>query len=136
MASKSKSQISRLHLSFLLLNVIYPTTLRMLEILKMGGVEIHQANQEFIADGKVFPAGSFVVLLSQPYRPYTQALLEKQVYPDMRQYPGGPPVPPYDNAGWTLPLQMGVRCEQIDRSFKTELTKLDSIPVPTITTPE
>jgi hypothetical protein len=113
----------------------YPTTLRMLEILKMGGVEIHQSDKEFIADGKVFPAGSFVVLLAQPYRPYTQALLEKQVYPDMRQYPGGPPVPPYDNAGWTLPLQMGVTCEQIDRTFKTDLTKLDAIPYPTVSAP-
>ena len=56
----------------------YPTTLRLLEILKLGGVEIHQAKQEFIADGKVYPEGSFVVLMSQPYRPYAQALLEKQ----------------------------------------------------------
>jgi hypothetical protein len=79
----------------------YPTTLRMLGILRMGGVEVHQANIDFTADGKVYPAGSFVVLLSQPYRPYAQALLEKQKYPDIRQYPGGPPVPPYDNAGWT-----------------------------------
>ena len=109
----------------------YPTTIRFLNILKFGGVEIHQAEEQFIADGKVFPAGSFVVLMSQPYRPYAQALLEKQVYPDLRQYPGGPPVPPYDNAGWTLPLQMGVTCEQIDRPFKADLlNKLDSIPIP------
>ena len=108
----------------------YPTTLRMLEILKMGGIEIHQAQEKFIADGKVFPAGSFVVLMSQSYRPYAQALLEKQVYPDMRQYPGGPPTPPYDNAGWTLPLQMGVNCVQIDRSFNTDLDKLETIPYP------
>ncbi len=114
----------------------YPTTLRMLGILRMGGVEVHQANIDFTADGKVYPAGSFVVLLSQPYRPYAQALLEKQKYPDIRQYPGGPPVPPYDNAGWTLPLQMGVRCEQIDYPFKADLTKLDEVSYPSITPPQ
>ena len=113
----------------------YPTTLRMLEILKFGGVEIHQAKQEFVAEGKIFPAGSFVVLMSQPYRPYAQSLLEKQEYPDIRQYPGGPPVPPYDNAGWTLPLQMGVECEQIDTPFETQMIKLEEIPDPEISVP-
>jgi hypothetical protein len=106
----------------------YPTALRMLDILKQGGVEIHRAKEEFTADGKVYPQGSFVVLMAQPYRPYAQALLEKQKYPDMRQYPGGPPIPPYDNAGWTLPLQMGATCDRIEKDFQTDLEKLTEIP--------
>jgi hypothetical protein len=113
----------------------YPTALRMLKILKYGGVEIHRAKEDFIADGKFYPADSFVVLMSQPYRPYAQSLLEKQQYPDMRQYPGGPPVPPYDNAGWTLPLQMGVDCDQINQTFEANLEKLDSIDYPEISPP-
>jgi hypothetical protein len=108
----------------------YLTALRMLDILMMGGVEIHQTEEDFIADQKYYPAGSFVVLMSQPFRPYAQALLEKQTYPDMRQYEGGPPVPPYDNAGWTLPLQMGVICQQIDKPFKAKLKKIDQVAYP------
>ncbi len=114
----------------------YPTTLRMLEILRLGGVEIHQAEKDFIAENKFYPAGSFVVLMSQPYKSYAWALLEKQEYPDIRQYPGGPPVPPYDNAAWTLPLQMGVNCDEISTPFDAKLVKLDAIPYPPITIPE
>lgn len=113
----------------------YPTSLRMLDILMMGGVEVHQAQEDFTADGKLYPEGSFVVFMSQPYRPYAQALLEKQDYPDLRQYPGGPPVPPYDNAGWTLPLQMGVCCERIEKPFQIEAKKLEKVSYPTAELP-
>lgn len=108
----------------------YLTALRMLDILMMGGVEIHQAEEDFVVGLKTYPAGSFIVLMAQPYRPYAQALLEKQKYPDMRQYEGGPPIPPYDNAGWTLPLQMGVTCHQIDKPFTAKLKRIDKIPYP------
>ncbi len=112
----------------------YPTTLRMLDVLMFGGVEVHQAKQEFIADGKVYPAGSFIVRMAQPYKPYAQALLERQKYPDMRQYPGGPPVPPYDNAGWTLPLQMGVACDRIEHAFEVQSEKLEKAPYGSLST--
>ena len=36
-------------------------------------------------------------------------VLDRQTYPDLRQYPGGPPERPYNAAGWSLPLQMDVR---------------------------
>ena len=113
----------------------YPTTLRMLDIMMFGGTEIHQAREAFAADGKDYPGGSFVILMSQPYRPYVKGLLEKQKYPDIRQYPGGPPVPPYDNAAWTLPMQMGVSSYRIEIPFDAKLEKLESIPYPTVTSP-
>lgn len=106
----------------------YPTALRMVKTLMRGGVEIHQASEDFIADRKAYSTGSFVVKMSQPYKPYAQALLEKQKYPDIRLYPGGPPVPPYDNAGTTLPLQMGVTCDCIKEPFEAKLLKIDGIP--------
>ena len=53
-----------------------------------------------------WPSGSFLVLLRQPYRADVQALFERQIYPD--RMAGGAPERPYDVAGWTLPMQMGV----------------------------
>jgi hypothetical protein len=106
--------------------------LKMLEVLKMGGVEIHQAKADFIAGGRFYNAGAFVVKTAQPYKTFAWALLEKQKYPDMRQYPGGPPVPPYDNAAWTLPLQMGVLCDEIDEAFEAKLEKIDAVPYPKV----
>jgi len=114
----------------------YLTTLRMIEILQLGGVEVHQATRDFIADGRFYPAGSFVVLVAQPNKAYAWALLERQKYPDLRQYPGGPPVPPYDNAAWTLPLQMGVRCDQVDKPFEVPLNKVDKVEYPKASLPE
>ena len=110
----------------------YPTTLKMLEVLKMGGVELHQAKADFVAGGRFYTAGSFVVKTAQPYKTFAWALLEKQKYPDMRQYPGGPPVPPYDNAAWTLPLQMGVQCDEIDEPFEAKLERLEAVPYPKV----
>src|SRR6185436_2412381 len=53
------------------------------------------------------PAGSYLIFLNQPYRPNVLALFEPQVYPD-RLTPTGEAERPYDVAGWTLPMQMGL----------------------------
>jgi hypothetical protein len=112
-----------------------PTMLKMLDVLMTGGVEIHQAKADFTAGGRLYSAGSFVVKMAQPYKTYAWALLEKQKYPDMRQFPGGPPVPPYDNAAWTLPLQMGVACDQVEEAFEAKLEKIDKVAYPAVKPP-
>jgi hypothetical protein len=53
------------------------------------------------------PAGSYVVFLSQPFRQNVLALFQPQIYPN-RLTPTGEAERPYDVAGWTLPMQMGV----------------------------
>lgn len=54
------------------------------------------------------PLGGYVVFLAQPFRANVQALFEPQVYPN-RRGPSGEAERPYDVAGWTLPMQMGVK---------------------------
>lgn len=113
----------------------YLTALKMLDVMMIGGIEVHQADQPFLADQRTYPAGSFVVLMSQPYRPHVKALLGPQKYPEMRQYPGGPPVPPYDNAAWTLPMLMGVDVQLVRKPFDAKLKKLTAVPYPTVAPP-
>ena len=53
------------------------------------------------------PLGSYLVFLNQPQRSNILALFTPQVYPN-RLTAQGEAERPYDVAGWTLPLQMGV----------------------------
>ena len=103
------------------------TTLKMLDILRRGGVEIHQANAPFIADGVEYPAETYVVSMSQPFRAHAKDLLEVQRYPERRPSPESPPERPYDIAGWTLPLQMDVRTIAVVHPFEADLTKLATL---------
>lgn len=58
------------------------------------------------------PAGSYIVFLAQPYGSNVRALFEPQSYPN-RRAPNGEAETPYDVAGWTLPMQMGVAVQAV-----------------------
>ena len=102
-------------------------THEMLEILKFGEVEIHRAGADFSAGGKTFPAGSWVIKTAQPYGAFAKTMLERQQYPDLRIFPGGPPEPPYDVTGHTLWMLMGVTVDAIDAPFDAKLDLLKTI---------
>jgi hypothetical protein len=58
------------------------------------------------------PAGSYIIFLNQPYRQNVLALFEPQIYPD-RTTATGEAERPYDVAGWTLPMMMGVESRAV-----------------------
>lgn len=74
----------------------------LVDVLRTGGVEVQQ------------DATMFFVRLDQPYRAHAKDLLEVQRFPRIERVPGGPVERPYDVAGWTLPLQMGVDVTPLD----------------------
>jgi hypothetical protein len=74
---------------------------------------VHRATAPISAGGKTYPAGSYVVKAAQAFRPHVLDMFEPQDHPNDFQYPGGPPIPPYDNAGWTLAYQMGVQFDRL-----------------------
>jgi zinc carboxypeptidase len=81
----------------------------LLRRLAFGGVRVSQLSDSLIVDGASYPAGTWVVPTDQEFAAMAREVLDVQRYPDLREYPGGPPELPYDAAGWTLPLQMGVK---------------------------
>jgi hypothetical protein len=103
------------------------TAAKLIEPLLLAGVEVQQAREAFTADGVAYAPGSYVVLMAQPLRPYAKDLLEPQRYPDRHLYPGGPPEPPYDEAGWTLPLKMGLRTVAVAKPFDATLEPVKAV---------
>lgn len=88
----------------------------LVNILRQGGIEVDRATASFTAGEETYPAGSFIIPASQAFRPFVMDLLEPQEYPT-RRTPTGEPKTPYDLAGWTLPMQMGVTVDRIDEPF-------------------
>jgi len=102
-----------------------PTAVKMINVLRLGGVEVERARAAFDAGGHHYGAGSFVIRGAQPFEAYVRDLLTPQAYPDMRMYPGGPPKRPYDITGWTLNYQMGVRVDHVMEPVRVATETVD-----------
>jgi hypothetical protein len=95
----------------------FPTAVKFLNALIRTGVLVHKATAPFTAAGKSYPAGSYVVKTNQAFRPHVMDLFEPQDHPNDFLYPGGPPVAPYDAAGWTLAYTMGIKFDRVLDAF-------------------
>ena len=103
---------------------------KMLELLQFGDVEIDRASNAFNAGGKQYAEGSYIIRMQQPYSSYAKTLLERQHYPDLRSYPGGPPQRPYDVTAQTLPLLMGVETDTVEAPFRVSARPAKSFEFP------
>ena len=110
----------------------FPTATKFINTLIHNGITIHRATKDFTVAGKSYPAGSFVVKCAQAFRPHILDMFEPQDHPNDFASPGGPPIPPYDNAGWTLAYQMGV---QFDRLLEPFEGPFEAIPAKTFAKP-
>jgi hypothetical protein len=80
----------------------------LLRRLAFGGIRVYQLTAPASVESREYEAGTWVIPTDQEFAAMAREVLDIQRYPDLRQYPGGPPERPYDAAAWTLPLQMGV----------------------------
>lgn len=93
------------------------TATNFVNILIKSGIRVEKANKNFEVNGKSYAAGSYVVKTNQAFRPHVIDMFEPQDHPNDFQYPGGPPVRPYDAAGWTPAYTMGLEFDRILEPF-------------------
>ena len=99
-----------------------------LRSLVMADVEVNQAESSFSVEGMQFPAGSYVIPMNQPYAGFANSMLEVQHYPDLREYPGGPPQRPYDVTAHTFGYLFDFEAVAIDGPVGVELSEAIEAP--------
>ncbi len=79
---------------------------RLVNLLRMQGIEVGSAKSEVRLKEGTFPAGSYVIKRDQPYGRLAKNLLEKQTYPD-------PVTRTYDDASWTMGMMSQTDVKEI-----------------------
>jgi hypothetical protein len=102
----------------------FTTAIRFLNALIRTGISVQKATAAFTVAGKNYPAGSYVVKTDQAFRPHVLDMFEPQDHPNDFKYEGGPPIAPYDAAGWTLAYLMNVKFDRIQDKFDGPFEKL------------
>lgn len=100
------------------------TAIKFANTLRHVGVYVDQATAAFTVNGKQYPVGSLVIRTNQAARAHALDMFEPQDHPNDFAYPGGPPRRPYDNAGWTLAYEMGVKFDRILEAFEAPTRRI------------
>jgi hypothetical protein len=106
------------------------TATKFINTLIKNGIQVHRATEDFSVNGKKYPQGSYVIKSAQAFGPHLLSMFESQYHPDDIPYPGAPPIPTYDNAGWTLAYQMAVDFDRILEGFDGPFVKLEDVVPP------
>ncbi|MFC2160432.1 M14 family metallopeptidase [Acidobacteriota bacterium] len=113
------------------------TTTLMINRFILNGIEVYTADEGFSHNGIDYPKGSYLIPTSQPFGLFARNLMEKQDYPDLKLYShlwqgivgtatlGSEPIRAYDGAGWTLPIQMGVKYFEMSNVLDVKKTLID-----------
>lgn len=94
-----------------------------LRALVLSEVEVVEALEAFTVEGMSFPRGSYVIQMNQPYAGFANSMLEIQHYPDLREYPGGPPQRPYDVTAHTFGYLFDFEATEVDGDIGVELSE-------------
>ncbi|QKJ29673.1 peptidase [Mucilaginibacter mali] len=116
----------------------FATAVRFINTCIRSGLIVEKATAAFTVGGKSYPAGSFVMKTAQAFRPEVLDRFEPQDHPNDFQYPGGPPIRPYDMTGWTLSYQMGVKFDRILDDFNGPFKRIpygELQPMPSVAAP-
>lgn len=103
----------------------FGTAIKFLNALIGTGIEVEHAAESFSHGGHTYPAGSYIVRTAQAFRPHILDMFEAQDHPNDFRYPGGPPIPPYDAAGWTLAYLMHVDFDRTYSDLPDSFSKLN-----------
>jgi len=120
-----------------------PTAARLLNNMILLGIDVYQAKEGFVCGGISYPAGTWVIPMSQPFALFVKAVFEEQRYPDLRKYPAlwqsisrpqnvpnTPHLGSHDVWGWTLPYLMGVKVATANNPLEVALTPLEKVVPP------
>ena len=96
----------------------FPTAIKFVNALIRTGILVHKATDIFNVAGKSYPKGSYIIKTNQAFRPHVLDMFEPQDHPNDFRYEGGPPIAPYDAAGWTLAYLMNVEFDRMLEDFQ------------------
>ena len=97
---------------------------RLLQLMEAHTFEVHRADEDIEIGETVFPEGSYVVRMDQPFSRGADMLLDKQYYnPDDPR--------PYDDVGWTVGPLFNAKTVRVEDTaiLDTDMTLMETVTV-------